>query len=473
MADPLLHAADVEQVLDLVAGEAKRYLATINDRPVREQGADDAMSRFDGALPEDGVGSLGPVHDLLTHGMQAATHSAGPRFFHFVIGGGTPAALGADWITSLLDQNGALWPSSPMSARLEQHSVRMLLDLFALPVDWGGTLTPSATYANFAGLAAARHWWGEQHGRDVDGEGFAGLPAVPVLSSGHIHMSARKALGMLGIGRDAARTFSADPTGTLDADAMEAALRELGGAPAIIVGNAGEVNAGAFDDIARLADLAERHNAWLHVDGAFGLFGRITPRARSLSEGIERAHSVASDGHKWLNVPYDCGFVFVRDVGSLGKAFAASNAAYLPKPGDPNPSFIFLGPDSSRRARSLMVWATLRAYGRAGHRAMVERHLDLAQHLAARVEAEPSLELLAEVPLNIVCFRVAPEGTTEDDRNALNARLGEQVLADGRVFVGTTTYGGKTAFRPAIVNWRTTEREVDLLVDVILELARA
>jgi glutamate/tyrosine decarboxylase-like PLP-dependent enzyme len=207
------------------------------------------------------------------------------------------------------------------------------------------------------------------------------------------------------------------------------------------------VNTGDFDPIDRLADLAEKHGAWLHVDGAFGLFARITPRAAALAGGIERAHSVIADGHKWLNVPYDCGFAFVREGRYLRPPFQLT-AAYLPS--DERPA-----PEASRRARSLAVWATLRAYGRSGYRAMVEQHLDLAERLSERVDAEPELERLAETKLNIVCFRFRPEGLSEEELDELNLALGQDVLEDGRVFFGTTRYRGKTAFRPAIVNWRT------------------
>jgi glutamate/tyrosine decarboxylase-like PLP-dependent enzyme len=390
--------------------------------------------------------------------------------FHFVTGGVTPAALAGDWLTSLLDQNAFSWVGTPLGSRLEAVTVRWLKELFRLPAAWAGVLTTGATMANFTALAAARHWYGERHGIDVEDRGLAGLPSVPVLSGGFIHVSAAKALAMLGIGRRSVRRFAHDGVGRVDLPALEAALRDLGGAPAILVANAGEVNAGAFDPLDAMADLAERYGAWLHVDGAFGLFARVTPRTEPLSAGIERADSVIADGHKWLNVPYDSGFAFVRDAMLLPKTFTAS-ADYLPSPDDPHPNFGYFGPEMSRRARALAAWTTLRAYGREGYRAMVERHLDLAQRLASRVDDEPDLERLAEVPLNIVCFRHRPRSVAEDRLDELNRRLGEAIVEDGRVYAGTTTYDGKVALRPAIVNWRTTERDVDALVDVVLELA--
>ena len=449
MSDPLDRRSEESDALALVLDEARRYLAELDDSPVLPARG----RRFDGSLPETGSGALAALTELLA-GSDVATRSSGPRFFHFVTGGTTPAALGADWLTSLLDQNAFSAVSSPLGAQLEEIAIRWLVDLFDLPEDWSGVLTSGATMANFVGLACGRRWWAQEHGVDIDERGFAGLPAVPVFSTPYLHASARKALAMVGLGRDTAHL--------VEADGLEHELAALDGAPAIVIGNAGDVNTGDFDPIARLADLAEKHRAWLHVDGAFGLFARVTPEAAALAEGVERADSVIADGHKWLNVPYDCGFAFVRDAGLLKEPFRLT-AAYLPS--DETPS-----PEASRRARSLAVWATLRAYGREGHRTMVERHLALARRLGQRVEDEPELELLAPVKLNIVCFRHRPAGMDPEELDAHNLALGEDVLNDGRVFVGTTRLDGKVAFRPAIVNWRTTEPDVDLLVDVLLEL---
>jgi glutamate/tyrosine decarboxylase-like PLP-dependent enzyme len=221
-----------------------------------------------------------------------------------------------------------------------------------------------------------------------------------------------------------------------------------------------------------MAELCERYDAWLHVDGAFGLFARLTGATRPLTEGVERADSIICDGHKWLNVPYDCGFAFVRELERLPRALNVG-APYLPATDDPHPNFGFLSPENSRRARGLAVWATLRAYGRTGYRQMVDRHLALAQHLAARVDSAPELERLADVPLNIVCFRARPAGLSEPELNEFNERLGSAIRADGRVFVGTTSYAGKTALRPAIVNWQTQTEDIDLLVSVACQLVES
>ena len=474
MTDPLLDRGSADAALRQVYQAAGPYLDSLEDRPVHESGAARLLARLSdfadaGGLPDKGEGAVAAVHRLLGVGTATATHSAGPRFFHFVIGGGTPAALAADWTASMLDQNAGFRASSVLATETETVALRWLRELFGLPESYGGALVASATFANFTSLAAATHWWGEQHGVDVVANGLVGLPRMPVLSGGYVHASARKALQMLGHGRDSVEVFARDAVGRVDLAALEARLVSIGG-PAVIIANAGEVNAGDFDPIDALADIAARHGAWLHVDGAFGLFAVLSPRTAGLVAGVERADSIACDGHKWLNVPYESGFAFLRDPRRLATAFGMPGAPYLPGPDSPWGGYALLGPESSRRARSLPIWATLAAYGRDGYRAMVERHLDLAQRLARRVDETPDLERLAEVPLCIVCFRARPAGVAEADLDDLNRRLGEALLDDGRVFAGSTVYGGRVALRPAIVNWRTTEADVDLLVDVVREL---
>ncbi|MDX1618395.1 MAG: pyridoxal-dependent decarboxylase, partial [Balneolaceae bacterium] len=385
------------------------------------------------------------------------------------IGGTTPAALGADWLTSAFDQMAYAWISSPLAAKLEMISLEWLKDLFGIPGRWQGIMTTGSTMGNFVCLAAARQWAGERLGIDPSEEGLAGAPPIPVFSSRLIHASDLKALGMLGLGRASVTVQSDAVSGGFDTEALKHSLTELDGTPAIIIAVAGEPNAGEFDPIAELADLAEEYNAWLHVDGAFGLFAAVTAEKSHLVEGIERAHSVTVDGHKWLNVPYDTGFAFVHEPMLLTRSFTHS-AEYLPEPDPDRPFFGALGPEMSRRARSLSTWATLRAYGRRGIRYMVEQCLEVAQHLSDLVDEAPDLERLAEVPLNVVCFRYNP-GSVDDERlNELNDRLGKAILKEGEVFVGTTTYRGKVAFRPAIANWRTRNSDVELLAERVREL---
>jgi glutamate/tyrosine decarboxylase-like PLP-dependent enzyme len=469
MSDPLDRRDELERALALAAREARAYLAGLDDDHVQPPGSRDLLDGLGGDLPQRGEGALAALTELGQVGREAATRSGGPRFFHFVIGGATPAALAADWLASALDQNVAAWIASPLGTRLELVAIDWLRQLFGLPDDFGGVLVTGGTMANFVCLAAARDWCAERAGASAADAGLAAAPQIPVLTSGYVHASALKSLALLGVGRANVRRLTRDARGRLDLAALRAELERLERRPAIVIANAGEVNAGDFDPIEEMADLAERHGAWLHVDGAFGLFARLSPRSAALAAGTERASSVASDGHKWLNVPHDCGFAFVRSERWNRDSFAES-AAYLPPPDDPRPVLAFHAPEGSRRARAFAVWATLRAYGAEGYRAMVERHLDVAAHLAERVDAERDFERLADVPLNIVCFRWRPAGVAEERLDELNRRLGESLLEDGRVFAGTTLFEGKVAFRPAIVNWQTREADVELLVDVLVEL---
>jgi glutamate/tyrosine decarboxylase-like PLP-dependent enzyme len=460
---------ELAEVLALVAQEAADYLERVDERPVRSPRAAAAAGDLVEDLPENGIGAAPALRDLIQRGLDAAVTTSGPRSYHFVIGGVTPAAFGADWLATTLDQVAYAWVSSPLAVQLEVVCLRWLQQLFHLPGDWGGIVTTGATMANFVGLAAARQWWAEKQGVDVAEVGLAELPRARVYSSGYVHASTVKALAMLGLGRTCLHVLSRDSLGRLDIEALERELGDTRAGPAIIVANAGEVNAGDFDPIETMADLAAEHGAWLHVDGAFGLFARLSPRSAHLARGVERAHSVTVDGHKWLNVPYDCGFSFVADRTLLARAFAYS-AAYLPRPDDPHPNLGTIGPESSRRARAFAVWATLRAYGRHGYRQLVEKHLDLGQHLAQRVDDAPDLERLAEVPLSIVCFRFNPGHGSDEELNRINTALGQALIEDGRVYAGTTAYGSRVALRPAIVNWRTTERDVDAFVDVVREI---
>lgn len=461
---------EIIPTLELVLDQARAWLESLDDRPALAHGAADAMRAFHAPLPATGSGAAAALRELLDSGLPAATATSGPRYFHWVTGGNTPAALGADWITGLLDQQAYSWYGSPLAVELELIALDWLRQLFGIPAGWPGIMTTGASMANFVGLAAARQWWGHRHGADVAQHGLRGLPDMPVLAGGYIHASAVKVLSMLGAGRSSVRQHVRDDAGRIDLAALERDLRALDGEPAILVAVAGEVNAGDFDPVSEMADLAAEYDAWLHVDGAFGLFAALADRTRHLVDGIDRAHSITVDGHKWLNVPYDSGFAFVRDPRWMTEAFAYT-ADYLFDPDDPRPVLGGLGPESSRRARALTVWATLRAYGRDGYARIVERHLDLARRMARLVDEAPELERLADVPLNVVCFRFNPGGLDDERLDELNRELGQRLLEDGRSIAGTTRYAGRTALRPCIINWRTRPEDVDAFVRIVRELA--
>lgn len=426
---------------------------------------------FERELPEAGMGAEAAVDFLARYVRQAAVHVDGPRFFHLVAGGSTPAALGGDLLAGVFDQHAFASMSSPAAVRLEQAMIGWLKDLFDLPSEFGGVMVTGGTMANFTALAAARQWCMRQAGVDAAEAGLSGVEPVQILSSAFVHSSVVKAAAMLGIGRRNVRTFAADSSGRVDLDALERALQERVGRPTIVVANAGEVTAGEFDPIDAIADLTQRYGVWLHVDGTFGLFARVTPKLAHLAAGAERADSVTADGHKWLNVPFDTGFCFVRDDRLFSEVFSLEGS-YLKDDPDAAGMLGLRGPEMSRRARALPVFATLAAYGREGYRVLVEHGVALAGELADVVQEADDFELLVPPQLCIVSFRYRPEGLDEAQLDDLNSRLGEAVLLDGRVYMGTTVSRGRVAFKPAFVNWRTTSREIALILPTLRELGR-
>jgi len=462
-------ATDLQRAVDRAHELASAYLAGLPTRPATPAPDPAALrAALDEPLPEAGSDPAEAVAEWLRRADGGITASSGPRFFGFVTGGVTPAALAGDWLTSTIDQNAAMWLSSPAASETEAVVLRWLKELFHLPMEWGGALTSGATMANLVGLAAARQWTGERLGFDPAVDGLGGHPAIPVVSSTEIHSSAVKALSTLGLGRGSVRKVRAN-VGVVDLGALGAALAEIDG-PAIVVGNAAEVNTGQFDDLTGLADLCAAHpgGAWLHVDAAFGLFAAATPRLRHLLAGIERADSVAADGHKWLNVPYDSGFAFVRDTGYLKQAFSVS-AAYTTGSADTWDPMSHL-PEMSKRFRGLAAWCALKAYGRAGYREMVERCVDNAAAFAGWVAATPGLELMSEATLNIVCFRYAPAGLDDAATDAFNREAIRRLHADGRVFVTGTVWDGRAALRPAFDNWSTTADDVRILREAVADM---
>ncbi len=479
---PDIHRHPQSGFTDQLRAEASRLVSDLADalddaivgadeRQALPADPDRALQRLAVPLPDQGVGARQALEALLDLQARAGTNTAGPRCYHFVIGGNTPAAHGADLVAAAFDVLTYTWVTSPVGVRLELQALEWLKELLGIPAGMHGVMVTGATMANFVGMAAARQWWGEQLGFDVSETGLSGQPQMPVISTRFLHAASRKVLALQGIGMANIQCVEDGADGLVDLDAFSRALEALDGQPALVVVNAGEVNAGRFDPVAEMMTRAREHNCWLHVDGAFGLFAALSPRTAHLVAGFEGADSITVDGHKWLNVPYDSGYAFVRDHGLMARAFRYS-ADYLPAENDPRPTLGAIGPESSRRGRGFAVWATLKAYGRDGHRRIIEHCLDLAAHFAGVVDAHPALERMAEVPLNIVAFRYNPGGFDDAGLDDLNRQLGEAVIEDGQFLVGTSKLGERTIFRPAFSNWRTRFEDVEALANRVVELGQ-
>jgi glutamate/tyrosine decarboxylase-like PLP-dependent enzyme len=446
--------ADLSALLEATRSSAERALAGLDTRPV----AAHAPAASASPVPVDGLGASGALARFEERWAPWFSGSAGPRYFGFVTGGATPAAVAGDWLTSAYDQNVASGGDSA-AVDLERETVRWLAELFGLGEDHHGAFVSGATMSNFVGLAVAREWLGEQAGVSVTDAGVGALGRVPVLSAAP-HSSVYKALSMLGIGRD---QLSLVPTlpgrEAVDVDRLALSLAALD-RPAIVVASAGTVNSVDFDDLRAIAALRERFPFWLHVDGAFGAFAALSPRHRELVDGLAEADSVCVDLHKWLNVPYDAAVQFTRRR-DLQVAVFKNIAPYLPAPAG-EPAFQHLTPENSRRLRALAAWFSLVAYGREGHREIVERTTALAGRLGEWVAGEPRLRLLAPVRLNIVCVTLA-ENPTQERVDALVRAIADS----GEAVVTPTVYDGTPGFRVAFSNWRTTQSDVDRLCAVL------
>ncbi|WP_326574091.1 pyridoxal-dependent decarboxylase [Streptomyces sp. NBC_00481] len=450
------------ELLQAARDVAAREVAGVADRPVAEIG-----DRAEAVpLPVEGVGAQGALAGFAERWAGGFSGSAGPRYLGFVTGGATPAAVAGDWLTSAYDQNVSGAAGSSATA-LERETLGWLRELFGLGEEYGGAFVTGATVSNTVGLAVAREWLGERLGVDVSREGMAALGPVDVLS-GSPHSSIAKALSVLGIGRDRLRTVPLLPGGreAVDVDALAAALDALDGRPAIVVANAGTVNTVDFDDLRAIAALKERYDFWLHVDAAFGGFAALSPTYAHLADGLDAADSICVDLHKWLNVPYDAAVQFTRRQDLQVRVFHNASP-YLGLPtGDPD--FLHLTPENSRRLRALPAWFSLMAYGRAGHREIVERNIALARSLGERLAKAPELTLSAPVRLNVVCFTLAERPT----RERVHA-LADAIAASGEAFVTPTVFGGTHALRAAFSNWRTTEEDTERVLEAVLAATAA
>jgi glutamate/tyrosine decarboxylase-like PLP-dependent enzyme len=444
---------DYARVLEVAGERAGRYLDGVADRPVRED-ADVAELRaaLDRDLPEVGEDPAKVVDELAEAAEPGLIALGNPRYFGFVIGGTLPAALGAEWLTTAWDQIASLYVCGPSASVAEEVSGRWVLELLGLPTDAGFGLTTGGTMANFSGIAAGRHAVLERAGWDVEAKGLNGAPPVRVLVGEHAHATIFVALRLLGLGDENAIHVKADNAGRMDPEALAAEL-EQGEGPAIVCAQAGEVNTGCYDPFGPIADVCERHDAFLHVDGAVGLWAAASPEFDSLTKDLERADSWSTDAHKWLNVPYDCGYIAVKDPAHLRGAMGIA-APYLTAAEDARDSYQYV-PESSRRARGFPLYAALRSLGREGVRDLVERCSALARQMAEELEADPALEVINEVVINQTLVAVVG-----DESGELTADAVRRIQQDGTCWLAATRWRGRPAIRISVCNWRTSEEDI-------------
>jgi glutamate/tyrosine decarboxylase-like PLP-dependent enzyme len=438
--------------LRAAAQHAEAFLATVDDRPVAAR-SDAAAVRevLGGPLPEDGEDPATVVDALAAGAESGLVGTAGPRHFGFVIGGALPAALAADWLVSAWDQNAAFHSLSPAAAAIEEITSAWTLELLGLPATASVGFVTGGQGANTTCLAAARNAVLARAGWDVERDGLIGAPAVRVLCGEQAHATIYTSLRLLGLGSETAVRIPADEQGRMAPDALAKALADNGG-PTIVCAQAGNVATGAFDAFGPIADVCAEHGAWLHVDGAFGLWAAAAPATRRLTADVERADSWAVDAHKWLNVPYDAAMAIVADPDAHMAAMSLAGPYLVADPGQrDNTNYV---PESSRRARAVPVYAAIRSLGRAGVAAMIERNCAQAQRMAKRLVAIPGAEVLNDVVLNQVLVRL-PGG---DDANRAAVST---IQADGTCWLGGTTWNGEYVLRVSISNWATTDEDID------------
>lgn len=448
----------MQTILADAASRAARYLADLDTRAVAPSaGAIAALARLDGpcpAGPSDPARTLALLDDL---GSPASMGMAGPRFFGFVIGGSLPAALAANTLVSAWDQNAVLYRATPGVAVIEQIALKWLLDLLGLPPTCGAAFVTGATVANMCALAAARHAVLARVGWNVEADGLFGAPPITVIVGAEAHPSVTKSLGVLGLGRSRVVKVPVDTQGRMLAEKLPA----ISG-PTIVILQAGNVNSGSIDPCAEIILRARAAGAWVHIDGAFGLWAAAAPSRAPLVAGLAEADSWATDAHKWLNVPYDSGLAFVRDPHALQAAMAIT-AEYLPTQSDVrNPSDFT--PELSRRARGVEIWAALHSLGRSGIADLIERNCAQARRFAQKLSAA-GYTIHNDVVLNQV---VVSFGDAEKTKRVIAA-----IQADGTCWAGITVWQGHTAMRISVSSWRTTMEDVEKSAEAMIRVARA
>jgi len=461
---------DILAVLENAARHAVAFRRTLPARPQRPlKGFLEMRQAFDDPLPETGVPGLSVIEDLARIAEPGLNAMPGPRFFGWVIGGSHPVGVAADWLTSAWGQNAGNHSAAPAAAAAEAVAAGWLLELLDLPRESSVGFVTGATVANFVCLAAARGEVLRRTGWDVEAQGLFGAPPIQVLIGDDAHATVFSALQFLGLGCERVTRVPTDGEGRMDAIAFAELARNCTG-PTIVIAQAGQINTGAFDPFPEIASVARERGFWLHVDGAFGLWARACPGRAHLTAGVEGADSWATDGHKWLQTPYDCGYAIVRDAAAHQRAMTAA-ASYLPSTGHGERDPTHFVPELSRRARGFATWTMIRTLGRSGIAEMVERHCRIARHIADRLGVEPGVEVLNRVELNQVIVRFGADGPVER-ADAETARVIEHVQKSGVCFVGGARWHERWVMRISVISWATTMEDADGAVDAILDAWR-
>ena len=446
---------ETQRLFELAAAAATRFrqqAPAMPQHPLQNYG--EAKAAFEGPLPEGPQSGEAVIAELIGKASQGLMMSAGPRFFCWVIGSSHPVGVAADWLTSAWGQNTGNHQATPAAAAAETAAAQWLLELLDLPRQSSVGFVTGATVANFTCLAAARGEVLRQAGWDADGQGLFGAPPITVLIGDDAHTTVFSALQFLGLGHDRVIRVAANAQGVMRAEAFSAALAKVSG-PAIVILQAGQINTGDFDDFAAIVPLAKAKGAWVHVDGAFGLWGRVPASTRHLTEGIELADSWATDGHKWLQTPYDCGYAIVRHELAHRKAMTIA-ASYLPKAeeGERDPSQYV--PELSRRARGFATWSIIKALGRSGIVEMVVRHCRVARLMADLLSAEPGIVIENDVVLNQVIARFGA-GDTPERGDQLTRDTIICIQKDGVCFAGGATWRGRQVMRISVIGGATSD----------------
>jgi glutamate/tyrosine decarboxylase-like PLP-dependent enzyme len=463
-----------DELLARTAALAERFLASLRERPVAATATRESLfTALGGALPAAGRRPVEVVESLAAAAEAGIMASAGPRYFGFVIGGSLPAALAADWLVSAWDQDAGLYACGPAAAVVEDVAAGWLLDLLGLPASASVGFVTGGQMANFTGLAAGRHAVLARAGWDVEEDGLRGAPPVNVVIGDEAHVTILTSLRLLGLGSRRAVRVPADAEGRMQTGALRRTLASLEG-PTIVCAQAGNVNTGAFDPVGEISEVAHERGAWVHVDGAFGLWASAAPSRRHLARGVEQADSWATDGHKWLNVPYDSGIAIVRDPVAH-KTSMTGRAAYLVQSTGAERDPQDWTPEFSRRARGFPVYAALRSLGRDGVADLVERCCRLATRMADRLRAGAGpkgldVRILNEVVLNQVLVRFERPGA---DGGAFTRAVVARVQREGTCWMAGTRWHDVDAMRISISNWSTHEEDIDRSADAILACARA